>query len=219
MAEIDFLCLANSRMKNGRCIAGINLDTGVWIRLTSNLPTHAYTLEETKLDTGSPIRPLDIAKLKLGPPNPSFSQAENVLADGGSWRFVRRIDIEQGPDRKILRQAMRSSGELLNTPEAGAISNAPDANRIPSTLALIQVKAPAFRKPPNISKRCRFNYKGSHFDLPYTDDLAKYPLLTSKWQVTNSHDWLLTVSLGQLHKGAYWKLVAGAIPLIPLDLG
>ena len=213
MAKIDFLCLANSRMKNGRCIAGFNLNSGKWIRLVSHLPSHAYSLEETTLDIGRPIRPLDIANLKIGPASPSFSQSENVLADGGSWKFVRRIDIEHGPDRAILRRAIRTSGPLLNIPEAGAAAIPATIDEIPSSLALIQVKSPAFRKPVNATKRCQFNYRDDQFDLAFTDDLHESLIIGPNRPNPDVRSWLLTISLGQLHKGSYWKLVAGAIPL------
>ena len=213
MADIEFLCLANSKMMHGRCVAGINLSSGSWIRLISSLPTHSYSLEETRLDSGDQIRPLDIAKLEIGPPNGSISQPENVLADGGSWRYLRSLDISHGPERAILRRAMRAGGSFMNTPRLGSPSIPVQDSRFDSSLSLILVSQPTFKQTRPGSIRCYFSYENGVFDLSFTDDLFEFPFEQRTWSVTSRSDWLFMVSLGQPFKGFHWKILAGAIPL------
>ena len=59
------VCLANSYKHGGRCIAGIDIDNGQWIRLHGNSTDGALCACEYMLDDGSEPRLLDVIEVEL----------------------------------------------------------------------------------------------------------------------------------------------------------
>jgi len=93
MARI--ICLANSYKHGGRCIAGIEPETGAWIRPVPNTPEQAIT-RSMRLINGNEPRILDIIEIPLenyGPDN--GCQPENRLFKPGTWRKVGRITAKE----------------------------------------------------------------------------------------------------------------------------
>jgi len=89
MARI--ICLANSYKHGGRCIAGIDPETGAWIRPVPNTAEQAIT-PSMRLINGNEPRILDIIEIPLenyGPDN--GCQPENRLLKPGKWKIVGRI--------------------------------------------------------------------------------------------------------------------------------
>jgi len=85
------ICLANSRRDGGRCVAGIDVDSGLWIR---PLPPRGSTIPEEKtfLD-GRLFTPLDVIELELDPPTfTTRFQCENRLMQNWNWSMVGRVD-------------------------------------------------------------------------------------------------------------------------------
>ena len=103
-----FICLANSKKYNERCIAGIELELE-----RSSWPEggpHDINIVRTETENPKWIRPvsaaqsgavsaelvdhvslLDIVKLNVTAPAPQGYQSENVLFDGGSLEIIRRF--------------------------------------------------------------------------------------------------------------------------------
>ncbi len=87
----EIICLANSRKFNERCIAGIELATGKWVRPVS--PTKDGSIPLSLLDIeGSPVKPLDIIDVPLSDQHQGY-EVENRLLLDGEWRRIGQKDI------------------------------------------------------------------------------------------------------------------------------
>ena len=88
MQRVPFLCLANSRKHGGRCLAGLRLDTGEWLRPVSDTESGALAPEHTCYPDGAQPRVLDRLELGLERPAPKPHQPENWTIAPGSHRYV-----------------------------------------------------------------------------------------------------------------------------------
>jgi len=83
------VCLANSERPGGQCIAGIDVDTGQWIR---PVPRDADALRISRCIIGGKLlEPLHIFQLELDRPKeiPRF-QRENRLIKNWNWSIIGR---------------------------------------------------------------------------------------------------------------------------------
>lgn len=90
---IRLVCLANSMRPHGRCVAGIDLGSGKWLR---PVPPECDAVPEQRVWlSGTILAPLDVIELDLAPisPTPRF-QRENHLVR--SWNWVRRGRLPPG---------------------------------------------------------------------------------------------------------------------------
>jgi hypothetical protein len=99
MAEtVRMVCLANSRKRSGRCIAGMArfADGSLrWARPVSNRPDGAVSHQERRISGVEPEL-LDILEISLAEPRPHQYQTENWLLDGSKrWRLVGHAECRQ----------------------------------------------------------------------------------------------------------------------------
>jgi hypothetical protein len=99
MRRIDFLCLASSYKPGGRCVAGIDLSSGVWIRPVSSkdsgtIPFSVFHLE----GAGRAIRPLDQVVMHLDAPRPEPEQPENWLIANSEWELTDEWTADEASD-------------------------------------------------------------------------------------------------------------------------
>lgn len=79
------ICLANSWKRGARCIAGIDLATGRWVRPVTEAPDGGVPDHVRKLRKREPAL-LDILDLPLAPAGPDFGfGCENRLILPGRW--------------------------------------------------------------------------------------------------------------------------------------
>lgn len=77
------ICLANSRKKGGRCIAGVEIkgSSQSWIRPVSNRENQEVLPSELQYENGNEASPLDIIHIPLLKHIPHNHQQENWLLD------------------------------------------------------------------------------------------------------------------------------------------
>jgi hypothetical protein len=85
------VCLANSYKHGGRCVAGICLENGKWVRLRASdgdgsLSPHDYTLAEGKGE----VQLLDVFEVSLHSAMPSNCHPEDWVTGPYCWRLVER---------------------------------------------------------------------------------------------------------------------------------
>lgn len=98
MAQI--ICLANSWKLKERCIAGINPNTGQWIRPVCRLyPNDGRVPASIRLIQGKEPKLLDILEIPLQEDGPDFGfERENLTIAAGTWQQVGQaqpVDILQ----------------------------------------------------------------------------------------------------------------------------
>lgn len=88
------ICLANSYKHGGRCIAGIDQDTGKWIRPMPDSTCGAVT-SPMRFINGKEPEILDIIEIPLEDSGPDEGcQPENRLLKHGRWTKVGRITAQ-----------------------------------------------------------------------------------------------------------------------------
>jgi len=93
MASLDFVCLANSRKHNGRCVAGITT-AGNWIRPVSSEPDGTLYSPDYTCSDGSEPALLDVIRLEAFP-RPEPHQPENWRISGAQWQHLGRLSSQK----------------------------------------------------------------------------------------------------------------------------
>ena len=208
VTKVDILCLANAWKKSpGRCVAGINLDDGSWVRPVSDTEDGELTVSQCTMDIGRQVAPLDVVRVYLKAPAPRPHQPEDWLISERQWRLRRRLDLREA--KKILKKAheLHKDGIFGTTTDRVSLSQVDSlpGRRIASSLTVVRVTAPEFRWGNRWNqRRAVFGHAGTTYDLAMTfEDRPPVGQSTSKWY--------FTISLAEPFYGSCYKLVAGAI--------
>jgi len=236
MHECRFLCLAVSRRDGGNCIAGIDLDSGKWIRPvpTKNrgaLGDAEIVVKDHKTQKLRIMAPLDVIHLHLDEPVGNNGQPENWTLIRESGREPYPVLCQANDDSplvtrvKELADANGPFSLIFGTPDRkiphSAIANEP----IPHSLCVIRpknliwIRTTDFNNRPRIEGRFDFGKWNARYCLPLTD-IAWEPKLLQ--QTLNSPrmdavaEILLTISLGDLFEKTqcHYKLIAGVLDLL-----
>ena len=210
------LLLANSAKKHERCLAGIDLDTGSWIRPVSSKESGAVPTSKTIIE-GTHLKPLDVIELRRSYHVPVPWQRENWLFEMDSLRRVRTVDMDDAYE--ALKQVSDLNASFV------AASPTPVNHEFYSqcifdypSLALLAV--PDFQIVPSRNhkdqwrNRINFRHGSLDWDLSLTD--IRYPA----WQNTGSEPIstaggkaFICVSVGENLEGfdRHYKIAAGLI--------
>jgi hypothetical protein len=103
------VCLANSWKRQERCIAGIELATGRWVRPVTASPDGGVPRHVRALRHGEPCL-LDVLDIPLAGTGPDYGfESENRLILSGRWYFVRRLRPQD------MRRYVAPAPEILHT--------------------------------------------------------------------------------------------------------
>lgn len=135
MQHVRLVVLTNSWKHKDWCLAGIDLETGKWIRPVSELSDGRVTQNMMKLGGRFP-EILDVIDIPLHPTGPDFDfECENRTLAEGDWRFVRRASVDE-----VIKYAERPRYILHNHMKFCTLeemqSRSPEDRR---TLQLVQV--------------------------------------------------------------------------------
>ncbi len=91
------ICLANSWKKHERCIAGIDVDTGKWVRPVCDTlyPETGKVPKWVRFVEGREPKLLDILAIPLDDTGNDFGfECENYSVLAGQWQYLGRANIE-----------------------------------------------------------------------------------------------------------------------------
>jgi hypothetical protein len=111
MERLQIVCLANSRKMRGRCVAGLRVDTGTWLRPVSDESDGALYPRHYEFSDGTEAAVLDVVSLQVVDPQPAPHQPENWRLAAGRWRRTGRLEADHAV-RYLRRHALRG-GILL----------------------------------------------------------------------------------------------------------
>lgn len=194
----QLICLANSRKYSDRCIAGIRIDTGEWIRpISDKTEWGSVPLDQTHIN-GTPVQPLDIIDIPLEDFGRGY-EPENRLLRAGAW-----IRTERATMADILTYC---ESHLLHTPALTAIPY-PALLAMPMqarrTLQLVQVAhLPTYRTERG-TWRGQLAMEDSRLFLSITDSVLTQRL-EAQHQQTGETSIRLPASLLVLSFGQPWK--------------
>ncbi len=119
--QAQFICLAHSKKYSNRCVAGVRLDTGEWIRPISNEKHGELTQAQLKFADGGEPQNFDVISACLELHTPVKNQPENWRVGNSPWKLVSRpAPVERAA---ILKKALwRDSVLFGNTTDRVAYS-------------------------------------------------------------------------------------------------
>lgn len=181
--ETRIVCLANSRKRDGHCVAGLEIGPGgklgKWIRPIGPRESESLTPIERRYANGAEPELLDIIELTLLEPVPHGHQTENYRPHPGrQWKKVGKMSLAE------LRYAAQPfPGELWCDGGSGAhgLNDMVPANRVRafqySLILLIpdrirmEVTEEGDARRRKVRANLLFGYK--HYLLPVTDPIAE----------------------------------------------
>jgi hypothetical protein len=214
------LVVANSRKMGGRCVAGVSLQTGRFVRPVSPHGDGELSDRECWV-TGRTPRLLDVVSFAHRGPGNDPAQPENVVIAGAPWKLEGTAN--RGQALKLLLEVADSESALLGN-RGRAVLETIAAEGLDASLALIEPKQLRFGHGPQAeahpgSPRALFKYGGQAWSLPVTDfyygpRILRMPEGVYRWAdlgLDEPKRTLLTTSLGTAHEGWHHKLVAAVL--------
>ncbi|MCT7984222.1 hypothetical protein NG796_13045 [Laspinema sp. A4] len=224
------ICLANSWKHQERCIAGIDYDTGRWIRPVcddSLNPKDGRVPRFVRLVQGREPELLDILEIRLDDTGPNFGfECENLSILPGQWNCLGKANITDIP-----RECLNFEYILHNSRK---YVNPSDLKKLPldqrRTLQLVKTNKFSIHRDPNDKGQTK--WKGT-IETANGCKLEKAPItdpefvhkLNSRYPPSPNclitvPNCLVTVSLGMPWappnwegEPPCWKLIAGVIEL------
>lgn len=214
----ELLCLANSEKYNERCVAGVDIETGEWIRPVSDREHGELRTNHWYTERAYEPRPLDIISVPLGEPVPEPHHPENWSLAEEKWKLRERGLTEQSTE--LLVDTLHSGPELFGDCRNLIDYDAITASPVESSLELVNPeRVELYRRDSNNKQRVEFELSGTVYDLALTDPEWKDDILRSRYPASQYLDdgqtALLTISLGEEYEqtNACHKLVAAFIPV------
>ncbi|MFB6194037.1 MAG: hypothetical protein ABEI75_03135 [Halobaculum sp.] len=216
---VDLLCLANSEKEGGRCVAGLDLDTGEWVRPVAETESGELYPRHYETREGETPRPLDVLRIYVESDAASEPQPENARLADQSWELRSRELSARA--RRRLADSVQTDAALFG--DTGRQITTDAAESISESLTLVRPMTATLRfreREGNSDQlRCRFDLGGEEYDLPVTDpqwdrervsefDGVQTPSVPAHAFFGNEEELLCTISLGTEHEGAHYKLVA-----------
>ncbi len=219
------VCLANSYKHGGRCVAGICVEDGRWVRLRSrdgdgSLSPHEYTLA----DGQGELRLLDVFEVELHYAMPSDCHPEDWVAAPQWWRLVERPCSAQHWSK--IAERVEKRGTLLGGYSDRVWASLFRKRPAEASLALVcptEVWWWAKEERGKIKYRALFKRDNITYDLAVTDPrwLEQMRLLPAgiyphRLLASESSETWLTVSLSEAFSpagggAAHFRIVAGVI--------
>ena len=214
---VKMICMANSWRPGGRCVAGIDIETGEWIRPV--LRDQNAIPEGATVFGNHPLEPLDVIEMDLAAPKyKTRFQKENRIITSEQWAHVDRVTADD---------VLQYCSDNWNVLHSSAKVVKPDVLEIKppdewTSLELRRVADVTFEPDDRKENRWKAMFRtgaisASNYSLSLTDPIATERLNEGE---DLDGEWLLTLSLTEpIAMPQYglpelcYKLVAAAIPL------
>jgi hypothetical protein len=220
---VDLVCLANSIKLRGRCVAGIDRDTGEWIRPVATTTHGELHPEHYMLGAGGAPRVLDVIRIRLERAHPLAHQPENWLISAETWQLLHRPSSTES--MPLLHSHLTASPSLFGDTEHRIALCDLEQRPAAASLALIEPQGLQWfieRSQYNPKRpRAHFALGNAFYDLPVTDpawipafrhlDYGLHPARACG--LLSGQKLLLTISLGDEFEcdGYCYKLVSGLV--------
>ncbi len=210
--------LASSKKLAARCVAGISLQTGQWVRPVSSVNGGALSIADCGVQGRYP-RPLEIVTFETLRACPRPHQPENVLIPRRPWTLESRID-RPGAER-LLQSHLERGPTLLGFTGRAIDEQACVDAPLRSSLAIVESQGLSLENErvtwgDGSRQWVHFELAGASHSLPLTDfvigprlkrkPFGRYAL--SELDLPPIRRWIVTVSLGEAYNGVHYKLAA-----------
>ena len=221
MTPTDIICLAYSRKHNGRCIAGLRLDGGGWVRPVADTRDGALQPCHFRMEDGREPRVLDVLRIPLALRRPAPHQPENWIVGPGSWAVLDRSagDSALHVMHDFLQVGPALFGDVRDRFECDFLRRKPVA----ASLALVAPRSISWEirttRKGNRQTRAKFLTGQVFYNLSITDPdwerrLGHLPpgfYSNADAGVCPDEKLLLTISIGEPFEQQCYKIVAAVI--------
>ena len=216
------VCLANSRKLSGRCIAGkepAGDQAGRWIRPVSAREHEEVSEYERWYAGGGDPCILDIMDVPLLEPRGRSYQQENWLLDRTqrwrrigrlAWRDLARLADPPAPLWINGHSTYNGLNDHIPLALAGDLRSSLRLIRVQQLRLSVFIPGEAFGEARR-RVQGRFHYAGAVYKLWVTDPVYEQAYLAKPDGCDEIDDGYLTISLGEPHNGACYKLIAAII--------
>jgi len=210
---MEIICLANSFKNQGRCIAGIDRQSGQWVRPISDFDDGRIPVDNEFIPASN-IRILDILNIPIDIGKKSGHEVENIGYINSPWQIIDRakvVDLLKYREEKLLFPNYEKA-----IPYQYIETQAPVR-----TLQLVEVKSFACHKNSQGKWRGVIGdekYDFADINLSITDPLILEKL--NQGQTISSHCFVC-LSFGQPWRPdassplQCYRLIAGVVELLP----
>ena len=210
MIKKRIVCLANSKLKGDRCIAGKDVESENWIRPVKE-PGVGLSWSERRYEDGNDPKLLDIIEVSLVKPCPHNHHSENWLLDSASL-FERKGSLDYSNLDNLTDDPEYLWGNELQKDRISldGIGNCS------CSLYFIKVQEMFLSVGKNSvgykEVRGRFPYCGDNYALVVTDPKIKDYYIRREFGEYSIGECYVTVSLAaEPWSRAYYKLIAAII--------
>jgi len=182
MEQVRFPCLAVSRRESGNCIAGIDIDSGKWVRPIRSKSRAAFADADLIVIDNHTHQPrfmalLDLLSVPLEERAASNSQPENWTVAPSFLEGPQAILRTCHGTRTVeLLLSHAETGEsILRSPTDSLHADALARDALSQSLCLIRPVdlawkvSPHANHPGKLQVRAQFRYGGAHYSLVVTD--------------------------------------------------
>ena len=216
------LCLANSRKRGGRCVAGKVLQSDVraagWLRPVSAREDEEISPRERCYADGGDPQVLDVIDVPLLDPRPKTYQRENWLLDPNrcwakvgqaTWNDLRSMTDRDEPLWINDHSTRGGQNDRVPLAETAAIDNSLRLIRVDElTVTVSEPSRPSADFPV---LRGSFNYLGDDYRFRITDPASESGSLNLTYGDYPVGERYLVISLGEPYEGYAYKLIATII--------
>jgi hypothetical protein len=216
MPIIEMIVLAKSKKLGGRCIAGLRVDGGGWVRPVAPSPDGTLFPQHYALTNGSQAEVLDVVKIEVKEPRPERYQPENWVISDKKWKLISRPGSEE--HQSTLWDSIVSGPTLLGNQSDRIHVRKFEDQPAKASLALIMPSKIEWTIGIDVrghrQTRAIFKLKGTTYDLAVTDEawkkhLGKLP--EGSYPVKSGEGFLLTISLSEPFNNYCYKLVSSVL--------
>jgi hypothetical protein len=207
-----------------RCVAGLRLPEGEWVRPVSALEHGELNDLHYGLGRDGEPRVLDLLRIEVEERRPLIHQPENWLISKAPWRLLRR---PAPADAAAALAGAVEAGPLLFGDRSPSVAMR-TVERRGGVRSLCLVKPEAVRWRTHfdtyaVTRKARvaFQLAGCEYDLPLTDPgfVARLKARESgeysdeEIGIPEGSEYLFTISLGEPFRGVCYKLAAAVVML------
>lgn len=213
MNIIEMIIMTKSSKIGNYCIAGVDINTGEWIRVVSDDEEirGALTDENITYEDGTQCEILDIVKVPYIENVGDRLQPENILLD--REYYIEKEDEATLEDVLSLHQ-VEQHRYLFGTGYSSIKTDYLDERNVYDSLALIQVQNLIFNWKRNKKGKLKLRLTFDYNDRIYTDIPVTDPKFYGVKDGEEYEKAIVVMSLGVPQEGRCYKLAAQIFPNI-----
>ena len=212
---MKLLVLANSYKLGNRCVAGIDLETGKWVRPVSQSPGGSIPENKTAVSKNGrlvPVLPLDVVEFEVGRSRATPHHPEDVEFMGA---FTLAGNMTVAELRAKFPEVVQEEGPIFGDYSDRISGSEILLRKGHQSLLLMYVSKLWFHHKLNIKgneqNRGSWGYQKERVDLAITDPEFEQVRKSITSRVIDGA--LVTVSVGENFDGFHYKLIAAVLPL------